>query len=113
MLRSLVPISKGKGDPLNTNTCRGIKSMEHPFKLYVKDGRLHEVVDIDKMQYRFVPGRGTVDAVFVLRTLNEKFRAKNKLFFIFADLEKAFDRMPREVIRLACVPEYKRGYVYL
>ena len=48
-----------------------------------------------------MPGRGTVDAVFVLRRLSEKFRAnKKKLFFIFVDLENAFhvDRVPREVI---------------
>ena len=93
MLSSLVPIFKGKGDPLNPNSCRGIKLLEHAFKLCEKilDGRLHEVVDIDKMQYGFMPGRGTVDAVFVLRRLTEKFRAKNKkLFFVFVDLEKPF-----------------------
>ena len=101
MLSSLVPIFKGKGDPLNSNSYGGIKLLEHAFKLYEKilDGRLREVVDIDKMQYGFMPGRGTVDAVFVL---TEKFRAKNKkLFFVFVDLEKAFDRVPREVIRFA------------
>ena len=72
--------------------------MEHALKLYEKilDGRLHEVVDIDKMQYGFTPGRGTVDAVFVLRRFTGRFRAKNKmLFFVFVDLEKAFDWVPR------------------
>ena len=36
--------------------------LEHAFKLYKKvfDGLLHEAVDIDKMQYGFMPGRGTV-----------------------------------------------------
>ena len=113
MLSSLVPTFKGKRDPLNPNSYRGIKLLEHAFKLYEKilDGRLREVVDIDKMQYGFMPGRGTVDTVFVLRRLTEKFRAKNKkLFFVFADLEKAFYRVPREVIRFALrrkgVPEY-------
>ena len=59
-------------------------AFKYAFKLYEKilDGRLGEVVDIDKMQYRFMSGRGTVDAVFVLRRLTEKFRAKNKLFFL-------------------------------
>ena len=101
MLSSLVPIFKGKGDPLNPNSYSGIKLLEHAFKLYeVLDGRLREVVDIDKMQYGFIPRKGTVDAVFVLRRLSEKFRAKNKkLFFVFVDLEKAFDQVPREVIR--------------
>ena len=33
------------------------------------DGHLYEVVDVDKMQYGFMPGRETVDAVFVLRRL--------------------------------------------
>ena len=27
----------------------------------ILDGRLYEVVDIDKMQYWFMPGKGTVD----------------------------------------------------
>ena len=104
MLGSLVPICKGKGDPLNSNSYRGIKLLEQAFKLYDKilDGRLREVVGIDKMQYGFMPGRGTVDAVFVLRRLTEKFKIKNKLFFIFVDhLEKAFYRVPREIICFA------------
>ena len=78
MLSSLVSTFKGKGDPLNPNSYRGIKLLEHAFKPYEKvlDGRLREVVDIDKMQYGFMPGRGTVDAMFVLKRLSEKFRAK-------------------------------------
>ena len=72
---------------------------------------LCEVVDTHKMQYGFMSGRGTVNAVFVLRRLSEKFRAKNKkLFFILVDLKKAFDQVPREVICFAFrrkgVPEY-------
>ena len=112
MLSSLVPIFTGKRDPLNPNCSRGIKLLEHAFRLYEKilDGRLREVVDIDKIQHGFMPERGTVDAVFVLRRLSEKFRAENKLFFIFVVLEKAFDRVPREIIRFALrrkgVPEY-------
>ena len=78
----------------------------------ILDRRLREVVDIDKMQYGFMSGRGTVDAVFVLG----KFRAKNKkLFSVFVDLEKAFDRVPREVIRFALrrkgVPKYLVNWV--
>ena len=60
MLSSFVPIFKGKEDALNANSYRGIKLLENAFKLYEKvfNGRLREVVDIDKMQYGFMPGRG-------------------------------------------------------
>ena len=112
MLSVLVPIFKGKGDPLNPNSYRGIKLFEHAFKRYkILDGCFCEVVDIDKMQHGFIPRRGTVDAVFVLRRLTEKFIAKKKnLFFVFVGLEKAFDWVSREVIcfalRQKVVPEY-------
>ena len=100
MLSSLVPIFKGKGDSLHSNSYGGIKLLEHAFKLYeeILDGRLCEVVDIDKMQHWFMPGTEAVDAVFVLRRLTENFRAKiKKLFFAFVDL----DLLPREVICFA------------
>ena len=46
-----------------------------------------------------VPGRGTTDAIFVVRQLQEKNLAANKrLFMAFIDLEKAFDRVPWRVI---------------
>ena len=54
---------------------------------------MHEVADIDKVQYGFMSGKGTVDAVFVQRRLKETFRAKNKkLFFIFVDLKRLLIR---------------------
>ncbi|XP_057312797.1 uncharacterized protein LOC130654265 [Hydractinia symbiolongicarpus] len=65
----------------------------------VMDKLLRERIDIDKMQFGFVPGRGTTDAIFLLRQLQEKYLGKRKnLYFAFVDLEKAFDRVPRKVI---------------
>ena len=49
-----------------------------------------------------MPGRGTTDAIFTARQLQEKYLGKKKdLYFAFVDLEKAFDRVPREVTRWA------------
>ena len=60
---------------------------------------IRDRVDIDAMQFGFRPGRGTTDAIFILRQLQEKYLAKHKvLYFAFVDLEKAFDRVPRKVI---------------
>jgi hypothetical protein len=54
------------------------------------------------MQYGFVPGRGTTNAIFITRQLQEKFVSANKpLYFAFVDLEKAFDRVPRRVLWFA------------
>ena len=51
------------------------------------------------MQFGFVPGRGTTDAIFLLRQLQEKYLGKRKnLYLTFVDLEKAFDRVPRRVV---------------
>jgi hypothetical protein len=58
-----------------------------------------EMINISEMQFGFMPGRGTTDAIFILRQIQEKYIAKNRsIFFAFVDLEKAFDRVPREVL---------------
>ena len=45
-----------------------------------------------------MPGRGTADAIFVVRQQQEKYIAANKLLhFAFIDLEKARDLVPRKV----------------
>ena len=65
----------------------------------IVDGLIRQVVSNDDSQFGFVPGRGTTDAIFVVRQLQEKYLAANKrLYMAFVDLEKAFDRVPRKVI---------------
>jgi len=51
------------------------------------------------MQFGFMKGKGTINGIFIVRQMQEKVRVKNKkIYFGFVDLEKALDRVPREVI---------------
>jgi len=59
---------------------------------------------IDDMQFGFMKGKGkgTTDAIFMARQIQENLRVKGKkLYFGIVDLEKAFDRVSREVISWA------------
>ena len=65
----------------------------------IVNGFIRQVVSIDDSQFGFVPGRGTTDAIFVVRQLQEKYLAVNKRRHIaFMDLEKSFESVPRMVI---------------
>ena len=43
------------------------------------DGMIREMIAIDEMQFAFVPGRGTTDAIFIIRQLQEKFLSRKDL----------------------------------
>nr|XP_027215566.1 uncharacterized protein LOC113808361 [Penaeus vannamei] len=58
----------------------------------VMDQRLRGQVNIHENQFGIMPGRSTVDAT-------EKFLQGNrKFYYCFVDLEKACDRVPRQVV---------------
>ena len=46
------------------------------------DGFIRQVVSIDESQFGFVLGRGTTDAIFVDRQLQEKYLAANKSLYM-------------------------------
>ena len=97
----IVCLYKGKGDALERGNYRGLKLTEQVMKVLerIVDGLIRQVVSIDDSQFGFVPDRGTTDAIFVVRQLQEKYLAANKrLYMAFVVLEKAFDRVPRKVI---------------
>ena len=102
----LVPVYKGKGDPLVCGSYRAIRLLEQPMKVFdrVLEKRIKCQVSTDNMQFGFMPGKGTTDAIFSMRHVQEKFQAKKKkLYYVFVDLEEEFDIGPREVVRWVVV----------
>jgi len=100
----VLPIYKGKGDSMECGSYRGIKLLEHAMKVMERifRHRTRQQIDIDDMQFGFMKGKGTTDAIFIVRQMQEKFRVKGKKLYLgFVDLEKSFDRVTREVIRWA------------
>ena len=92
-------LCKDKGEALDRGNYHGLKLTDQVKKLLerVLDFNIPEMVNIDEMHFCFVSGRGTTDAIFIVRQLQEKYiTAKLLLYFAFVDLEKAFDHVPRK-----------------
>ena len=71
----LVNVYKGKGDALACGSYKGIKD-----------------------NFGFRPGRGMIDAIFIVRQMQKFLAKKKELWLVFVDLEKAFDRVHREIV---------------
>ena len=58
-----MPVYKGNGDPLGSY--RALKLLEQPMKVLgrVLEKRIRCQVSIDNMQFGFLPGKGTTDAM--------------------------------------------------
>ena len=97
----LIPIFKNKGDVQSCSNYRGIKLISHTMKLWerIVEKRLRSDLKFSNQQYGFMPGKSTTDALFALRRLMEKYREGQKeLHCVFVDLEKAYDKVPREEV---------------
>jgi len=79
----VLPIYKGKGDPMECGSYRGIKLLEHAMKvverIFKHRIRLH--IDIDDMQYGFTKSKGTTDAIFIVRQMQENTQHNTQPFY--------------------------------
>ena len=67
----ILNLYKGKGDALDRGNYRGLRLTDQVMKLLEQalDSFIRELVKIDEMQFGFRPGRGTTDAIFIVRQL--------------------------------------------
>ena len=73
---TVVPLYKGKGNVLECGNYHTIKLLEHGMKVVerVSEKRLRKMVELREELFGFVASKGTTDAIFILRQLQEVFR---------------------------------------
>ncbi|KAK6729207.1 hypothetical protein RB195_006322 [Necator americanus] len=96
-----VPVWKGKADIADCTSYRRTGLLCHTMKVFerVPEARLRKIVSVSLNQCGFVKDCSAMDAIHAVRILLEKHREKNRsVHLAFLDLEKAFDRVPHELL---------------
>ena len=109
------PHLQDKDNIMECGSLWGIKLMSHTMKTWerIVDNRIRSKVVISQEQFGFIKGRTTEDAIYALRQLLEKYKkGHRKLHCIFIDLEKAYNRVPREEL-VWCMRKKKVSEKYI
>jgi Reverse transcriptase (RNA-dependent DNA polymerase) len=60
---------------------------------------LRKLTTVSKNQFNFMLGRSIMEAIFLIRQLMKRhWEQKNDLYMIFIDLEKAYDKIPKNIM---------------
>ena len=99
----IVTISKEKGGVMSCGSHREVKLLKLAMKIVerVLERRIRTLINLNKTQFEFMPGKATMNAIFIVRRMQEEYQKKDKkLYMCFVDMEKAFDRVSRKVMEL-------------
>lgn len=96
-----IAIWKSKGDMADCSNYSPIRFLCHTMKIFerIMDSQLHNIATITPNQCSVDKGSETRDTIHAARLLMEKlWEKKLTLRLTFLDLEKAFDRVPHDLI---------------
>jgi hypothetical protein len=75
--------------------------MSYTMKLWERiiEHHLRGVTNVTKNKFGFMPGSSTMELIFLIRQLTERYREQKKdLHIVFIDLEKSYDKVIRNVM---------------
>jgi len=69
----ILPIYKGKGDPMKCGSYRGNKLLEHTMKVVERifEHKIWQQIYIDDVQFGFMKGMGTTGTIFIVRHIQK------------------------------------------
>ena len=108
VIRIVVPIFKGKGDIRNCRCYRAVKRLEQGLKVVkrVLEKRLSRIVSVDEMQFCFMPERGTIDAIFILRRMQEEYHTKGKkIVYVFCGPRESLSQSTKQSVGMGIAKE--------
>jgi len=76
----IISMYKGKGDALECDLSRGIKLFDQVIKVFqrVLERKMRNYISLVDVQIGLRPGRGTTDAIFIARQIQEKLLAQKR-----------------------------------
>jgi len=93
-----------KGDIHDARNYRGITLMDTGYKIYAEiirrqlEKEMEENKLMSKTQTGYKKGKGTIEAIYIVKTAMEEKTKKEKseIYLYFADMKGAFDKIKRE-----------------
>ena len=68
---------------MSCGSCKGVKLLQHAMKIVkrVLERQMRTLVNLNKMQFGFMPEKGKVDAIFTVRRMQEEYQKKDKKLY--------------------------------
>ena len=75
---------------------KGIKLFQHAMKIFerVLERQIRTLISLNRMQFEFMPGKGTMDAIFIVSRMGKEYQKKEKMLYMcFSNMKNAFYRI--------------------
>ena len=86
---------------MSCGLCREAKLLEHAMKIVERmlERQVRTLINLNTMHFRFMPGKETVNTVFVERRIQKEYQIKKQVLYVcLVDMERVFNRVTRKLM---------------